>query len=321
MATVVTSEDPRIRIDTLASALGSAHTVRSEDLSSTDRVVEAAASADAFVVDTGVPVPTAVFENCGSLEVLARAGTGVDNIDVSAAEDHGVVVTNVPEYCTEEVSTHAVSLFLTLFRRIKTYDRAIENGRWDWTDGQPIGRLSEQTIGFHSFGAIAKRAAEKLGRFDCELLAADPYVDAEEMDAYGVRKVEFGELLREADHISIHAPLTEETHHRFDREAFERMNDRGILINVGRGPIVDQKALHRALDAGEIAAAGLDVLNEEPPENSALVGREDVAVTPHTAFYSEQSVRDLNEHVAADITAVFEGRRPDGLVEPDAPWL
>jgi len=321
MTTVVTSKDPRIRVDTLESALGDDHTVRSADLSSTDRVVQAAASADALVVDVDVAVPEQVFERCGDLRIVACAGTGVDNIDVSAADDNGVAVTNVPEYCTEEVSTHAVSLFLTLFRRIKTYDRAIEDGRWDWTDGQPIGRLSEGTIGFHSFGAIARRTAEKFAGFDCELLAADPYVDAEEMDAYGVRKVGFEELLAEADHVSIHAPLTDETHHLFDRDAFERMSDRGILINVGRGPIVDQEALSRALDAGEIAAAGLDVLNEEPPENSALVGREDVAVTPHTAFYSEESVRDLNEHVAADITAVFEGRDPDGFVDPDAPWL
>lgn len=321
MATVVTSQDPRIRNETLNAVLAPDHTVRSADLSSTERLIEAAEGAAALVVDTGVPVPAAVFENCERLEVVARAGTGVDNVDIGAAADNGVTVTNVPEYCTEEVSTHALSLFLTLFRRIRTYDRAIESGRWDWTDGEPIGRITEQTVGFHSFGAIARRTAEKFAGFDCGLVAADPYVDAEEMAEYGVEKVSFGELLDTADHVSVHAPLTEETRHRFGREEFDRMDKRAILINVGRGPIVDQEALRRALDSGAIAAAGLDVLNEEPPADSALVGREDVAVTPHTAFYSEASIRDLNEHVAEDVAAVLDGRRPDGVVDPDAGWL
>ena len=321
MATVVTSDDPRVQVDTLQSVLGDEHTVRSADLSSTERIVEAAQGAGALVVDTGIPVPEAVFEACGDLDVVARAGTGVDNIDIPAAADHGVTVTNVPEYCTEEVSTHAVSLFVTLFRRITSYDRSIESGRWDWTDGRPIRRLSGQTVGFYSFGGIAKRTAEKITGFGCELVASDPYVDADEMAAYGVEKVPFEELLQTADHISIHAPLTEETRHRFGRDVFERMRETAILINVGRGPIVDQAALRRALDAGEIAAAGLDVLNEEPPEDSELVGRDDVVVTPHTAFYSEDSLTDLNEHVARDVRDVFAGERPDGVVDPNAPWL
>jgi len=225
MPTVVTSGDPRVQIDTLRSVLGSQHTVRSADLSSTRRLVEATQGAEALVVDTGVPVPAEVFDACGDLQVVARAGTGVDNIDVVAAADDGVTVTNVPEYCTEEVSTHAVSLFVTLFRRIKSYDRAIESGRWDWTDGRPIRRLSEQTVGFYSFGGIARRTAEKMAGFGCELVAADPYVDAEEMAEYGVEKLSFGELLETADHVSIHAPLTEETRHSFDRDAFERMGE------------------------------------------------------------------------------------------------
>jgi len=318
MATIRASDDPRIQIDTLRSALGSEHTVRSADLSSTERVVEAARDADGLVVDTGVPVPAAVFDACESLDVVARAGTGVDNIDIAAADDAGVTVTNVPEYCTEEVSTHAVSLFLTLFRHVASHDRAIENGRWDWTDGRPIRRLSEQTVGFHSFGGIARRTAEKMAGFGCELIASDPYVDADEMAAYGVEKVSFETLLETADHISIHAPLTEETRHSFDRDAFERMRETAVLVNVGRGPIVDQPALRRALDAGEITAAGLDVLNEEPPTDSELAGRDDVVVTPHAAFYSEDSLAALNESVARDVRDVIAGERPDGFVDPNA---
>jgi len=321
MVDVVTNGDPRIRTETLESILGSDHTVRSTDLSTTDRVIEAAADAYALVVDVSIPVPAEVFEQSPELAVVARAGAGVDNIDISAADDHGVTVVNVPDYCTEEVSTHAVALLLASLRRTEAYDRSVEVGGWDWTVGQPIQRLSTQTVGFHSFGGIAQRTAEKLAGFGCELVAADPYVDAEAMAEYGVEKVSFWEMVEKADHISIHAPLTEETHHLFDREVFQQMSQTGVLVNVGRGPIVNEEALAWALDTGQIAAAGVDVLEEEPPEDSPLFDRDDVLVTPHSAFYSEQSVTDLNEHMANDILAVLAGEKPEGYIDPDAEWL
>ncbi|MEF8936595.1 C-terminal binding protein [Halobacteriaceae archaeon SHR40] len=321
MVDVVTNGDPRIRTETLESILGSDHTVRSTDLSTTDRVIEAAADAYALIVDVSIPVPAEVFEQCPELAVVARAGAGVDNIDISAANDHDVTVVNVPNYCTEEVSTHAVSLLLASLRRMEAYDRSVEVGGWDWTAGQPIQRLGTQTVGFHSFGGIAQRTAEKLAGFGCDLVAADPYVDAEEMAEYGVEKVSFWEMLDVADHISIHAPLTEETHHLFDREVFQQMSSTGVLVNAGRGPIVKEEALAWALDTGQIAAAGVDVLEEEPPEESPLIERDDVLVTPHSAFYSEQSVTDLNEHMATDILAVLAGEKPDGYIDPDAEWL
>ena len=321
MVDVVTNGDARIRTETLESILGSDHTVRSTDLSTTDRLIEAAADAYALVVDVSIPVPAEVFEQCPDLAVVARAGAGVDNIDIPAADDHGVTVVNVPDYCTEEVSTHAVSLLLASLRRTKAYDRSVGVDRWDWTVGQPIQRLGTQTVGFHSFGGIAQRTAEKLSGFGCDLVAADPYVDAEEMAEYGVEKVSFWEMVEKADHISIHAPLTEETHHLFDREVFQQMSSTGVLVNVGRGPIVKEEALAWALDTDQIAAAGLDVLEEEPPEDSPLLGRDDVLVTPHSAFYSEQSVTDLNEHMATDILAVLAGEKPDGYIDPDAEWL
>lgn len=321
MADVVTNEDPRIRIETLESILGPELTVQSAELPTPEATIEAASGARALVVDVSIPVPAAVFEHCETLEVVARAGAGVDNIDIQAAADHGVTVVNVPTYCTEEVSTHAVTLLLTGLRRTKAYDRSLERGEWDWTVGQPIQRLTGQTVGFHSFGGLARRTAEKLAGFDCDLVAADPYVDAEAMAEYGVEEVSFYEMLQVADHISIHAPLTDETYHRFDREVFEQMSTSAVLVNVGRGPIVKEEALEWALDNDEIAAAGLDVLEEEPPEDSALIGRDDVVVTPHSAFYSEQAVTDLNEHIANDILAVIAGEEPDGYIDPNAEWL
>ncbi len=321
MKDVVTSEEPRIRTDTLAAVLGDEFSVRSADLSSTEKIIEEASDAYALVVDVAIPVPAEVFEACESLEVVARAGAGVDGVDIQTADEHGVTVVNVPSYCREEVSNHAASLLLAAVRRLKTYDQAVTDGQWDWTDGAPINRLSEQTVGFHSFGGLAKRTAEKVAGFDCNLIAADPYVDEEEMAQYGVEKVSFWEMIDRADHVSIHAPLTEETHHLFDRETFQKMSETGVLVNVGRGPIVDEDALAWALDNDEIGAAAVDVLEEEPPENCPLVGRNDVIVTPHTAFYSEESVTDLNEHIANDILAVVAGDRPAGYIDPESEWL
>jgi len=321
MVTVVANEDAMIRTETLQSVLGDEATVVSANLESVDDIVAAAGEAEALVVDVNTPVPTEVFDQCEALAVVARAGVGVDQIDFAAAVDHDVTVVNVPNYCTEEVSTHAVSLLLAGIRRLNSYDRAVETGRWEWTDGQPIHRLTESTVGFLSFGGLAKRTAEKLAGFDCRLVAADPYVDADAMADYGVDKVAFDELFEAADHISIHAPLTDDTFHLFDREAFERMSDTGVLVNVGRGPIVDEEALLWALENGEIAAAGLDVLEDEPPVGSPLADRDDVILTPHAAFYSEESVTELNEHIANDIVAVFAGETPAGYVDPEADWL
>jgi len=321
MPTVVANENAMIRTETLQTVLGDQATVVSAPLESADDIIAAAGDAVGLVVDVNTPVPTDVFEECEQLRIVARAGVGVDQIDFEAAVEHDVTVVNVPDYCTEEVSTHAVSLLLAGVRRLTEYDRAIEDGSWDWTDGQPIHRLTEQTIGFLSFGGLAKRTAEKLSGLDCRLVAADPYVDAEDMEPYGVEKVAFDELFEEADHISIHAPLTDETHHLFDREAFKRMSETAVLVNVGRGPIVDEEALVWALENNEIAAAGLDVLEEEPPKDSPLTDRQDVILTPHAAFYSEESLTELNEHVANDILAVLAGEQPQGYVDPESDWL
>jgi len=321
MATVVANDDAMIRGETLQAVLGDEIEVVTAQLESADDIIEATVDAQGLVVDVNTPVPTVVFEECPDLQIVARAGVGVDQIDISAAADHGVTVVNVPDYCTEEVSSHAVAMLLAAVRKISLYDSRVDSGNWQWTDGQPIHRLTESTIGFLSFGGLAKRTAEKLSGFNCHMVAADPFVEADAMAEYGVDKVPFDELFEHADHISIHAPLTDETRHLFNREAFERMSETAVLVNVGRGPIVKEDDLAWALENGEIAGAALDVLEEEPPEDSPLVGRDDVILTPHAAFYSEESLTELNEHIANDILAVFAGETPDGYVDPEADWL
>lgn len=323
MATLVVSDDPMIRPATIAEALDPSVTIETVAIDSPDDIIDAVLTTDAvgLVVDVSSPVPSTVFERCGSLEIVARAGVGVENIAVKAAAEHGVTVANVPDYCMEEVSTHAVSMLLASLRRLKPYDRSVADGEWDWTVGVPIPRLADETIGFVSFGGLAKRTAEKLSGFDCELVAADPYVESEEMAAYGVRKVSTEELPTVADHLSIHAPLTPATRGMVDRETFEQMSDTSVVVNVGRGGIIDEAALVEALDAGEIGGAAIDVLETEPPETPTLAERDDVLVTPHAAFYSETSVTELNDHVGRDVAAVLAGERPDGYIDPDAEWL
>lgn len=321
MSTVVVNDDPMIRTETLRAVLGDDIDVVTATLDSTADIIEAAGDARALVVDVNTPVPADVFEACEALEIVARAGVGVDGVDIPAAADHGVTVVNVPDYCREEVSTHAVSLLLGSIRRLNVYDRAVKRGEWDWADGQPIHRLTGETVGFLSFGQLARATAEKLAGFDCEIVAADPYVDSEEMADYGVEKVPLDELLEVADHVSVHAPLTDETRHLFDRDAFGKMSETAVLVNVGRGGIIDEEALVWALENDEIAAAGLDVIEDEPLTDSPLADRDDVILTPHAAFYSEESLAELNEHIATDILAVFDGEEPAGYIDPEADWL
>jgi len=282
-------------------------------------VIEAAAGADALVVDAGTQVSAEVFEALDSLAVVARAGTGVDNIDIAAAERYGVPVVNVPDYATDEVATHALALLLACLRRVPAYDRSVRGGDWDWTVGRPIDRLAGGTVGVVGFGAIGRRFARKLDGFDVDVLAYDPYVEAGEMADRGVGKVSFEQLFGESDAVSVHAPLTSETRGMVDAEALAATPDNAILVNTARGPIVDEGALEAALRSGDLGAAGLDVREREPPD-STLTDLGTVVSTPHAAWYSERSRGELNRTVAADIARVLRGDQPDHPVDAESLW-
>jgi D-3-phosphoglycerate dehydrogenase len=324
MVTVVLSAfpmiDPETYRETLAERVDEPVEIEVAELGSAERVREAAAGADALVTDINTPV-TAETLAALDLKVVVRSAVGVDNIDVGAAAEAGVTVTRVPDYCTDEVATHSVSLLLGCLRSLKAYDDDVAAGAWSWEAGSPVRRVSESTIGLLSFGPIAQRAAEQLAGFDAELVAHDPFVDADEMAEYGVEKVEFEELFDRADHVGVYAPLTDATRGVVDADALARLGEDSVLVNVSRGPVVDADALLDALERGAIKGAGLDVLEAEPPEDDPLVGREDTIVTPHAAWYSEEAKRDLNRSGAADVAAVLNGETPDGRVDPDADWL
>lgn len=287
-----------------------------------DAVADAVRGATGIIVDAATPVTKRVIEGSETLRVVGRSGIGVDNIDMEAASDNDVTVVNVPDYSLDEVSTHALTLLLSCVRNVPQYDREVKSGTWDWTTGQPLTRLSDGTLGLVGFGGIARRLAAKLRTFGLDVISTDPYVDAATMRDYGVEKVSFDELLERVDYLSVHVPLYEETRHMFSTRELERLSDDCIIVNTSRGPVIDEAALIEALEAGQIAKVGLDVLESEPPApDNPLLDRDDVIVTPHTAWYSEESKADLSKGVADAVVAVLHGESPHAVVTPDKPWI
>jgi D-3-phosphoglycerate dehydrogenase / 2-oxoglutarate reductase len=276
--------------------------------------LERCGDADGLLIQYGA-VTRRVLEGLPRVRVLVRYGVGVDGIDLAAATDHGVPVVNVPDYGTDEVANHAVALLLALARKLTRLDRQTRSGGWDVFRVGAVTRLAGQTVGIFGCGRIGSAVARKLSGFDVRLLGCDPYI---ERFPAGVQPVPFERLLGESDYITIHCPLTGETRHAFDAESLGRMRPTAVLINTARGGIVDTDALVGALQEGQLAGAGLDVLDREPidPE-SPLLRMEQVIVTPHAAWYSEEGRSDLKRRAAEEAVRVLRGERPRHCVNPE----
>jgi D-3-phosphoglycerate dehydrogenase len=318
---VVASDDPMIDVETIESELAAAVSVRAVEMPSIETTIEAASDAEALVVGVRTPVTAAVVDACPDLEVVARAGVGIDSIDVEAVTERDVVVTNVPDYCTDEVGTHTVALALACARSLGRYDRDVRAGGWDFRAGGEIHRIQGATVGFLSFGPTAQRVREQLQGFDVTALAYDPYVDTATMADHDVEGVSYEALLDRSAILSVNAPLTDETRNMVDAGALERLPDHAVVVNTGRGGVVDEDALVAALDAGDVAGAGLDVFAEEPPTESPLFDRDDVLLSPHAAWHSVEAKRDLNESVAANLRAVAHDETPPDRIDPDLDWV
>jgi D-3-phosphoglycerate dehydrogenase / 2-oxoglutarate reductase len=258
-----------------------------------------------------------VIGNATKCKVIGRYGVGLDNIDVQFATKMGIVVTNVPAYCLEEVSDHAIALLLALARKIAFYDRAIKNGEYQLSAGAPLFRIKERTLGIVGYGKIGKLVCQKARTFGLRVIVYDRNATAAVRIEDGVEYASFAQLLRQSDYISIHAPLTAETRHLFNLETFRKMKPTAFIINTARGDIVDRDALVTALDDGLIAGAGLDVLSQEPPgPNDPLVLHPRTIVTPHAAFNSVESVEELRKTAASQMTKVLSGKVPDFVTNP-----
>ena len=290
------------------SALGAE--LRMADAPTPGAILKVARQADALFVTYG-QVTGEIIDALEKCKVIGRFGIGTDNIDIAAATRKGIVVTYAPVYCLEEVSDHAMALLFSLARKIPYANELVQSGRWEMPAVTPIHRFRGRTLGLVGFGNIPRLVAPKAQAFGINVIATDPFVPPEVASRMNVKLVEFDELLARSDYVSIHAPLTDATRNLFSTEAFKKMKPGAFLINTARGPMVDVDALALALDAGELAGAALDVMPvEPPPTDCAVLGRDDVIINPHTAFYSEEALFDLQTTVAKDVAAVLSGKEP-----------
>jgi D-3-phosphoglycerate dehydrogenase len=282
-----------------------------------ESIVATAKDADGLLV-TYAKITADMIDQMKKVRIISRFGIGVDNVDLEAATRDGIVVTKVPDYCLDEVSDHAVALLLSLIRKIPSSNARTHSARWEMPAVVPIHRLRGTVLGLVGFGRIPQLVAPKAQSFGIKVIANDPFIPAAIMEKAGVRPVEFQELLKTSDYISIHSPLLPETRHLFSTEVFKQMKPGAYLVNTARGPIVDEAALAAALDAKQIAGAALDVMEQEPPVNSPLFGRDNVILTPHTSFYSVESLEELQTKAAEEVVRVLSGQPPRNPVNPEA---
>jgi D-3-phosphoglycerate dehydrogenase len=251
--------------------------------------------------------------------VISVYAVGTDGIDLAAAAARGIAVANVPSYCTIEVAEHTVALLLGAWRRVKAAEAVARSGAWDLAPLRPVNRLAGRTVGLVGFGAIARQVAVRLTPFGVRLLVHDPYADDGDVRGLGGMPASLDELLRESDAVSLHAPLTAETRGLLGRERLALLRPGAILVNAGRGGLVDHDALLQLLEAGHLAGVALDVMPEEPPPpGHPLLARPDVVCTPHMGYYSEESLLDLRTQAARNAALVLRGEPPLSAVTSSA---
>jgi D-3-phosphoglycerate dehydrogenase len=283
-----------------------------------EEFIAAARHADAIIAK-GRQFTKRIIDSLDQCKVIALGSVGADSVDIAAATARGIPVTNVPDTFIEEVADHALMLILATFRRLTTMDRFVRDGRW--REGRPLlsqfPRLMGQTLGLISFGHVARAVTVRARAFGLRLLAYDPYIEELVITQYGIEPVGLTELLQRSDIISMHAPATPDAHHLLTEEHFRLMKPEALFINTGRGPTVDEAALIKALQEGWIAAAGLDVFEQEPPAaDNPLLGMDNVILTPHVASASARMDPERRRRVGQEIALVLTGRWPRSCVNP-----
>ena len=272
-----------------------------------ESVLATATDADA-ILNTYLPWSADSIARLTRCKIIARYGIGFDNVDLKAAADAGIVVTNVPDYSVEEVATHALALILASLRKVVVADGSVRSGTWSIDNFRPIRRLSTLTVGLVGYGRIARRIAAPLEALGASIIAHDPYLQAGP-DLPPL--LELDTVLSRADIVSLHLPLTDETRGIIGADALARMKPGAILVNTSRGPLVDLDALGDALRKGTIGAAGLDVFDVEPLDASRVEGVPNLTVTPHMAYYSEEALAESQRKAATQVIKVLTGERPD----------
>ena len=284
--------------------------LRMAQSASAEDILAVARDADAILV-TYAKLPGELLRQLTRCRAIGRFGLGVDNIDIPAAAALGISVNYVPDYCMQEVSDHAMALLLATARKVPLSDKLVQSGRWEVPPIVPIHRLSGRVLGLVGFGNIPRALAPKARAFGLRVVTHDPYVSPDVLSAAAVDGVSFDRLLEMSDFVSIHAPLMPTTRGLFNADVFHKMKKGAVLINTARGPLVDEAALIAALDTGQLGGAALDVVTTEPlTKDSKLLGRDNVILTPHTAFYSVEALNELQTKCATDVARVLSGEPP-----------
>jgi D-3-phosphoglycerate dehydrogenase len=282
-------------------------------------LMKAVVDADAIYGKGRPRISAQVIEAGKKLKVVSLGSVGVDSVDVEAATALGIPVTNVPDTFIEEVADHAMTLILASWRRLVVQDQMVRKG--DWAKARPMlyqfPRLMGMTLGFISFGHVARGVAKRAAPFGFQMLAYDPYIEELVMSEHGVQPVGFDELLQRSDIISMHAPGTKDAHHLMKEPHFRKMKKTALFVNTGRGSTVDEPALIKALQEGWIAGAGLDVLETEPVgHNNPLLGMDQVILTAHVASASDRFDKARKRRVGAELSLVLSGKWPRACVNP-----
>ena len=291
--------------------------LRPQQCRSEEEIIALARDADA-VLNCYAKMTARVIEHLKRCKIIARYGIGVDNVDLAAASRARILVTNVPDYCIDEVSDHALALLLALARRIIVADGVVRAGAWEVVAHAGIRRLRGRTLGLLGFGKIAKVLASKVQPLGMKVLVYDPYLESALIAQHGAQAVSLDRLLAEADAVSIHVPLSPETHQIIGQRELTRMKPTAFLINTSRGGIVDEQALAAALNEGRLGGAALDVLSvEPPPADHPLRQAPNMILTPHLAFYSRESVIELQTKAAEEVARALKGEPPRSPVNPE----
>jgi len=301
----------------ILASVGAETVVAEKDCDTEDLIISTAQDADGILVREGT-VTGRVIASLKKLKIIARYGVGVDNVDLATARRHKIYVSIVPNYGNEDVSDHAMALMLACIRTLSIRDRNVRSGIFETDIVAEIHRTTGRNLGIIGYGKIARVFHRKWqGFLPARVLVYDPFVDEETITENGAEKVDLNLLLEEADYVSIHAPLTPDTRHIINESALKTMKSTAVIVNTSRGAIIDTGALAKALEKGEIFAAGIDVFEKEPlPLDHPLVSLPNVILTPHLAWYSKESTRDLQGGAAREIQRVLSGQRPQNWANP-----
>lgn len=250
--------------------------------------------------------------------IAARYGIGVDNVDIPVCTELGIVVTNVPDYCIDEVTEHTLGMVIALNRRLVPHDRAVKDEGWSTVAlDQPMKRMNGATFGVIGYGRIGRSVGARAHALGMNVLAYDPMINPGQ--SVGVaQSVQLDQLLAESDFVSVHVPLTDQTRGMIGQAELASMKKDAVIVNPARGGLIDEMALADALASGQIAGAGLDVMEPAPPaEDHPLLKQENVIITPHTAFFSQASTLELETRTAQEVVRVVSGGEPENFINPE----